>query len=145
MYCRHCGKELSDEAFMCPDCGTPTGVDFAKKKIQKETPETEAGGINMTALSVVAFILSMFAFVTGIIFGAFCYEYVGAALLLYVLGATTILPALVGLSIGAYVLCKRNLLSTNAKNFAIVAVVFASIVLLVLFLTACLIVTEALF
>ncbi len=26
MYCKHCGKELADEALMCPDCGTPTGV-----------------------------------------------------------------------------------------------------------------------
>ena len=25
MYCKHCGKELSEDAFMCPACGAPVG------------------------------------------------------------------------------------------------------------------------
>ena len=24
MFCTHCGKELADTAFMCPNCGAPT-------------------------------------------------------------------------------------------------------------------------
>lgn len=146
MYCRYCGKEISDEAFMCPNCGTPTGTAPSKKKVQNAAPETSAGGVNATALSVVAFILSMIAFVTGIIFGAFFYVYTGGVLLLYVLGTITILPALAGLSIGTYLLCSgRNQNTYGTKVLATISVIYSALVLTFLLITACLIVTEAIY
>ena len=144
MYCRHCGKELSDEAFMCPNCGTLTGADPVKKQTQKETPETSSGSVNTTALAAVAFLLSMLAFVTGIIFGAFCYVTAGAMLFLYIFGASTILPAVASLSIGTYLLVAgRDKLSNHAKGFAITSVVLSAFILVFLFLTGCILVPGA--
>ena len=149
MYCRYCGKELSDKAFMCPHCGAPTNSDVAQKDEEKEVkPETQntaqTSDTNKTALAIVAFVLSTFALVTGIIFGAFFYVYVGSVVLLYIIGATTILPALAGLAIGSYLLSAgRNHLTFGGKLFATLAVIYSVIVLLFLFLTACLIVAEA--
>ena len=144
MFCRHCGKELSDEAYMCPNCGALTGVDAAKKTAEKETREAGEGGANKTALSVVAFILSMIAFVTGIIFGAFCYVTSGAIIFLYIFGASTILPALASLSIGAYLLIAgRDKLSNHAKGFAITSLVLSAFILFFLFLTGCILVPGA--
>ena len=146
MFCKHCGKELSDEAFMCPNCGTPINPNFANKNEHKkeETAKPEidtviASGVNKTGLTVAAFILSMIAFVTGIIFGAFMYVMPAYSFLLYIISTITILPSLAGISLGAYSLCAgRNNLPGNAKAFATVAVVFSVVVLLFLFLTTCL-------
>ena len=138
MYCKYCGKEISDEAFMCPNCGTPTGTELPKKKVQNEEPQSSTTGANTTALSVVAFILSMFAFVTGVIYGALFYVYT-PLVTLFVLSATSILPALAGLVIGAYLLTSgRDQLSANARAYAIVSIVLSSVVLFFLFITSCL-------
>ena len=138
MYCRHCGKELSDEAFMCPNCGTPTGTEPPKKKVQNEESESSAGGVNTTALSVVTFIISMFAFVTGVIYGALFYVYT-PLVTLFIISVTSILPALAGLVIGAYLLVSgRDKLSDKAKTYAIVSIVLSSVVLFFLFITSCL-------
>ena len=144
MYCKHCGKELSDEAFMCPNCGAPTDANSPKKIAQTEEPETVAGGVNKTALSVVAFILAMIAFVTGIVFGAFFFEFAWSVLLLYILSASTILPALVSLSIGAYLLCtEKDKLEGKAKAYAIVSVVLCAVVLVFLFLSGSILAANA--
>lgn len=138
IFCRTCGKELSDEAFMCPNCGTPvSGVHDAKQKpTEPAKTETKASG-----LSVVAFLLATIAFVTGIIFGAFFFVFVNSALLVYIIGASTILPALTSLSIGVYLLISaRNGLTSSAKAFSITAIVLSSVALLFLFIGGCVIV-----
>lgn len=138
IFCRTCGKELSDEAFMCPNCGAPVnGAHDAKTKpVEPAKTETKASG-----LSVVAFLLATIAFVTGIIFGAFFFVFANSALLVYIIGAATILPALTGLSIGVYLLCSaRNGLTSSAKAFSIIAIVFSAIALLFLFIGGCVIV-----
>ena len=138
MYCIHCGKELSDEAFMCPNCGTPMNTDFNKTKAQKEEPATSTEGVNTTALSGVAFTLSMIAIVTGIIYGALLYVYI-SILMMFIISAISVLPALAGLAMGAYLLASgRDKLPSNAKAFAITSVVLSSVVLFFLFITACL-------
>ncbi len=141
MFCRHCGKELADDAFMCPSCGSPTGVAPIKQEPVKETEKSE-NSPHHTGLSAVAFILSLIALVTGVIFGAFFFVYENSALLLYILGASTILPALAGISIGAYLLCVRSKLSSGAKAFAIVSIVLSAVVILFLFIGGCVIVTK---
>lgn len=94
MYCYHCGKELSPDAVMCPECGAPT----KNMKVDKVADEVKAPvSSHAVGLSVVALTLSLIAFVTGIIFGAFFYVYYSSQLLLMVISATTILPAIVSL------------------------------------------------
>ena len=135
MYCRYCGKQLSDEAIMCPECGTPTKNIAPTPSVQENVtavPEVQKGPNNQ--LGVIGFTLSLFAFVTGIIFGAFMYVYYGAHLLIYLLGSCTILPALAGLSV-----CISRLKNDKGttKALAITGIILASIVLVFLFLTLC--------
>lgn len=144
MFCRYCGKELADNAFMCPNCGSPTGSASVKQELSKEEPVKKEP--SLTGLSVVGFILSLVAFVTGIIFGAFFFEYAGAALLLYILSATTILPGLAAISIGAYLSSSAwKSLANPAKAFAIVSVVLPAVVLVFLFIGGSVIVTGNLY
>lgn len=136
MFCSHCGKELAEDAFMCPNCGSPVQKAAGAKK---PSPQTQEGG-KETALSIVGFVFAMIAFVTAIIYGSFFYVYIGSVVLLYVLGAFTILPAFVALFIGIYTLVslrgKENVL---AKNLSITAVVFAGFALFFLFIAGCVI------
>lgn len=142
MYCYHCGKELANEALMCPNCGAPTKNSNIVK--QDETASVENGVVNFKALSAVGLVLSLIGFVTGIIFGSFflCYSY--SAVLLYILSGSTILPALTGLSIGIYILVSKNDDNNTAKACSICSVVFSSIVVLFLFVGGCVIAAGAL-
>ncbi len=130
MYCKHCGKELADEALMCPDCGTPTD---GKRAAQKPALVNEQPSPRGT----VALFLAIFAFVTGIIFGSFFYVFTGSAILLYMIGATTILPALTAVCLGITVLIRGE--AGKERAIAIVAIALAGTVLLFLFLSVCII------
>lgn len=135
MYCRHCGKQLSDEAIMCPECGTPTRStmrSIVPQEIANDTPVEPAG--KGSSLGAIGFFLSVFAFVTGIIFGAFLYVFYTASLLVMIVGSTTIIPGLAGVSI-----CMAALKTEKGakKALPIVGIVLAGIALLFLFLTAC--------
>ena len=134
MFCSHCGKELADEAVMCPNCGTPT-KNMTVNKLQ--SPKDA----HSTGISAVVLTLSIIAFVTGIVFGAFFYVYRNAVLLLYVISAVTILPALVSLSLGIYLL-STSAKSGNAKAMSVVAVTLSAIVLTFLFISGCIIVAQ---
>lgn len=144
MFCKHCGKELSNEAFMCPNCGAPTDVAAPVNK-EPEKEEHRNGGTGLTGLSTVSLILACIAFVTGVVFGAFFFEYSNSAILLYVLSATTILPALAALSIGAYTLCAAKNGNKLAKSLSITAIVLSGAAVLFLFLAGCLLGTDALY
>lgn len=136
MFCKNCGKELSNNAIMCPDCGEPVDLTVVKPATKQEPVLTDAAK-NLKALSVVGMTLTLIAFVTGIIFGTFFYVYTSAAILLYIIGHSSILPALVGLSIGIYVLAHSKDADKSAKTLSIISVVFAGVVLLFLFLAGC--------
>ena len=137
MYCKHCGKQLSDEAFMCPECGAPTGV---KPPVPIEPPKDErtTPTAHNTPLGIIGFVLSTFAFVTGIIFGAFLFVFSGAVLLLYVLSATTILPGLVGICLGISALKNETGI---AKILALTGIILAAFALLFMFIGGCVLVT----
>lgn len=142
MYCYHCGKELANEAPMCPNCGAPTR-NFSMTK-QEETAPIVSSGVNVKALAAVGLILSAIAFVTGIIFGAFFFTYSYSMVLLYILSGSTILPGLAGLSIGVYVSLLKENNNNTSKACAICTIVFASIVILFLFVGGCVIAAGAL-
>ncbi len=135
MYCRHCGKELSDEALMCPECGTPTGVKPAQK------PAAQADG-QPSPLGAIALFLAIFSFVTGIIFGAFFYTYAASVILLYIVSAASILPGLAAVCLGIAVLFRQG--EERDRIFAIVSIVLAGIVLFFLFVAGCVIATGSL-
>ncbi len=100
MFCRHCGKEISDEAFMCPDCGTPT---IERKNKNIEIPnQLQNSDKKEKGISIIGFLFALIAFITGIIFGSFFFVFSASVVLLYVISATTILPALTSLAIGIY-------------------------------------------
>ena len=135
MYCKYCGKQLSEEAIMCPDCGTPTKSALPTKAVSETRQTAEQFGAQ-NSLGVIGFMLSTFAFVNGIIFGAFIYVFESAISLILVIGSTTILPALTGIS-----LCILRLKNEKGplKGLVIAGIVFAGIALLFIFITACII------
>lgn len=143
MYCYHCGKELSNDALMCPNCGAPTKNTNAAKQEEAATVAV-GGGVNIKALSAVGLILSAIAFVTGIIFGAFFFTYSYSMVLLYILSGSTILPALAGLSIGVYVSMLKDNNNYPSKACSVCSIVFSSIVLAFLFIGGCIIAAGAL-
>ena len=135
MYCKHCGKQLSDEAILCPDCGTPTGVKPRARVAQR-------AGEQADPLGTIALFLSIFSFVTGIVFGAFFYTYAASVILLYILGASTILPALAAVCLGIAVLYREE--KERDRLFAIVSIVLAGVVLFFLFIAGCIIASGSL-
>lgn len=42
MYCKKCGKEINDNAVICPSCGCAT-ENFEKKNVNKETDSSSLG------------------------------------------------------------------------------------------------------
>lgn len=128
MYCKHCGKELADEAIMCPDCGMPTGIKPAHK------PAPPADG-HTAPLGTIALFLALFSFVTGIVYGAFFYTYVASAILLYIIGTASILPGLVSICLGIAVLHRCE--TERDRSFAIASIVLAGVALLFLFIAGC--------
>ena len=155
MRCKNCGREIPNESNWCLYCGKPAPANVNRENIQtkpSETADLNKENIQVkpsqadtcakhAGLSVVAVILSSIAFLAGFVMGGLCYEHFT---LLFIFDSITILPALAGMSIGAYVLAAgRNGLTNGAKASAVISVVFSALVLLFLFLTTCLIATGA--
>lgn len=62
--CSECGKEVSDKANACPNCGAPIKEDEIKKEIK--------AGINMTKkLAIVLVIILVIIIISVFIFGYF--------------------------------------------------------------------------
>lgn len=133
MYCRYCGKQISDEAIMCPDCGTPT-QNMEKTTAAKEVKpqEVEAPVTSASQLSVVGFVLALISFVSSMIFGS--YLFAEAYANGYIIGCGSIMPAFAGLSIGIY---RVKLERGGKKAFAIISIVLSGIALFYLFLAFC--------
>ncbi len=131
MFCKHCGKELFDEAMLCPNCGTPTNNKLNSNKQETANQAT-------APLGLIALIFACIAFVTGIIFGAIIFSY-EAALLLYLIGATSILPAFTAIGLA---ICEMYRKPRGMKFImALIAIVLSAIVLLLLLLCGCIVTT----
>ena len=63
MFCKNCGKELADSAFMCPNCGTPTQV------TSKEN--SNAKSVDMNTFAIVGFIISFLSSSIGLVLSIF--------------------------------------------------------------------------
>jgi len=54
MFCKNCGKEISDNAFVCPHCGVQTGK-ITSSEDKKNT------------IAIVGFVLSFFIAIAGLV------------------------------------------------------------------------------
>lgn len=59
MFCKKCGKEIVDEAVICPNCGVQVG------ELTKETGTNKNGN----GMAVAGFVCSFFVPVLGWVFG----------------------------------------------------------------------------
>lgn len=70
MFCKSCGKEINDNAVVCPFCGCQTGVPqqpYAQQNVyQNQYPQQQGGD----EINVGLVILSIFIPIVGIILGA---------------------------------------------------------------------------
>lgn len=62
MFCKNCGKELCENAVICPGCGVVT--DNMAKVVQPKTEQPESNG-----MAIAGFICSFFVPLLGWIFG----------------------------------------------------------------------------
>ncbi len=120
MYCKHCGKELAESAFMCPDCGTPTGKMHAPGNIK--SPAAKTGRI----ASVSGFALSIISFVTTTVLVTLVIVHMNGFL-----GSELYVTAgLIGLVLNIYGLYKAKEGNDSvARGLAIAGIVLVSIAL----------------
>lgn len=61
MFCEYCGKQLSDDAIFCPNCGSST----SKAQLVENNQEQPQGN----GMAVAGFVCSFFVSLLGWIFG----------------------------------------------------------------------------
>ena len=68
MYCKKCGKQLSDKMRFCPDCGTDNGVSAGNKRkeykkieenFEKETDNVSREGATYASISLLLLIFGI--------------------------------------------------------------------------------------
>lgn len=64
MFCTHCGKEIDDNAVICPNCGVTTEKFKQTRPAAQQTQETN--GIAVAAL-VCAFLVPLVGLILGIV------------------------------------------------------------------------------
>lgn len=65
MFCKHCGKEISDEAFICPNCGVPM------KQTVVEQTEVPTKLVDMNTFAIVGFIIAFLSSAIGLVLSIF--------------------------------------------------------------------------
>lgn len=58
MFCKNCGKEIDDNAVICPDCGVPTD----KFKTEAAPADGQAAVQKTNVFAIIGFVLSLVAF-----------------------------------------------------------------------------------
>lgn len=138
MYCKNCGKQLSDEAFMCPECGTPTDLVIAKPSIPQSEPVKSVHAQKIVAIASIGYIISAISCIIGIIWGAFLYLYPSAVVVIFVLNGFIVLPAIFSLALCIYCLYMNRPEKIAAVTVrSVVGIVLSSIILAFLFVTMC--------
>ena len=129
MYCKHCGKEISDEAIACPGCGHPTKVDRSARK--EKVPSARDPRLSNPSM-IAGFVLSAIAFVAGVILLSLSLVGNYESILYY--SALILLPAIIGLTLDIYGLSRARIFGTDVqKGLAIIGIVLAGIVLFYFF------------
>ena len=135
MYCKHCGKELSDEAVMCPNCGTPIAHRAQpKKKPAAKSDPTPTGELKEKTCAIIAFTCCLIAFVCCVFFVS--YSITGFLLsdsLNGAMGLLVIATSLIGLLGGIYGVIHAAGIK-RYKDFSITAIVLSAAALLLFIL-----------
>lgn len=66
MFCSKCGKEISDDAVICPNCGVPTSNYYRANT--KPTSNVDDSN-NVNTMSIIALVMSFFIPLVGFIMG----------------------------------------------------------------------------
>ena len=66
MFCKNCGKEVNDNAVICPHCG----VQLAQLKGGKAEEESKANN----SMAIIGFVLSFFISIAGLICSIIAYK-----------------------------------------------------------------------
>ncbi len=67
-FCTHCGKEVLDDAIICPACGCSVQYEGKQKTTQATaTPNYNVPTDTYSAMSIAGFVCSFFAVVVGLI------------------------------------------------------------------------------
>ena len=66
MFCSKCGKEISDDAVICPNCGVPTS-NYKGASTKPKSNSDDASNVN--TMSIIALVMSFFVPLVGLIMG----------------------------------------------------------------------------
>ena len=119
MYCKHCGKQLPDDAVTCTGCGSPTAPTTVTPQAhtsESPAPQTKTSFIN--SLGIVGFVLAVYSFVTWVI-GMF--SYYGTSYTSSIMSAT-----LAAVSLG--IICTKHAKGVS-RVLAIIGMALAALIL----------------
>jgi len=68
-YCRYCGKEIADEAIVCPGCGCATDL----YQMPPQQQQTKKQG-ELSTLSIVGFVFAFVSCIVGLICSIIAYK-----------------------------------------------------------------------
>lgn len=137
MYCKNCGKQISENATACPDCGEPTNMNGLSENSIRSGENMNAHVANKVesgdSFPLVGFVLSIVSIVLAVfVVIAFFYSnnsfvvFLSALALLFI----TLSAFILGL-IGLYCTVKSK---KRVNAFSLTAVILSSVVLLLLFI-----------
>ncbi|MGN0797315.1 MAG: zinc-ribbon domain-containing protein [Christensenellales bacterium] len=66
MFCSKCGKEISDDAVICPNCGVPTS-NYNRSNTKPKSNVDDSNNVN--TMSIIALVMSFFIPLVGFIMG----------------------------------------------------------------------------
>lgn len=69
MFCSKCGKEISDDAVICPNCGVPTN-NYNGASTKLKSSSDDSGNVNTMSIValVMSFIIPLVGFIMGLIY-----------------------------------------------------------------------------
>lgn len=65
MFCKHCGKEINDDAEICVHCGRSTGRQNVQKSNEEDEPKTAIGVLLGLFLGIIGLIIGLLLYPSG--------------------------------------------------------------------------------
>ena len=59
MYCKNCGKEINDNAYVCPNCGVKVKDELAERREQQTAANLEADSGSKTGWGILSFFIPL--------------------------------------------------------------------------------------
>lgn len=140
MFCKNCGKELSGNAYICPDCGEP--VETVKSASPEGAVKPQKSVLPLLGLvtTIISFVFAVFYLTCNMLtFFEYGFFNLGASITASVTtGIITNLIAFVGLFLGIVGLHNSNANgNATGKAFSLTGVIVCSIILAALISCYC--------